>query len=64
MRYQPAAATIRLPHPKRHTSRSVRPQVARMLALRWQDQCCRYCSILTLAALARRRFTLFAIRPR
>ena len=64
MRYQPAAATICLPHPKRHVSRSVRPQVARVLALRWQAQCCRHCFILTLAALARCRFTLFAIRPR
>ena len=64
MRYQPAAATISLPHPKHHAARSVRPQVARRLVLGRRDQCCGHNPILTLAAPAGRRSTLSAIRHR
>lgn len=64
MRYQPAAATISLPHPKRQAARSVRPQVARRLVLGWRDQCCGHGPSLTLAAPACRRSTPSAIGHR
>lgn len=64
MRYQPAAATISLPHPKHHAARSVRPQVARPSALRWRHRRCGHGPSLTLAARARRRFTHSAVGHR
>ena len=64
MRYQPAAATISLPHPKHYAARSVRPQVARRLVLGWRDQCRGHGSSLMLAAAACRRPTPSAIRHR
>jgi len=64
MRYQPAAATISLPHPKHNVAPSVRPQVARRLVLCWRDQCRGHGPSLTLAALACGRSTLFTIKHR
>ena len=62
MRYQPAAATIRLPHPKHYAAPSVRPPVARWLVLFWRAQCRGHYPSLTLAALACRRSTLFTTK--
>jgi len=64
MRYQPAAATISLPHPKHHVARSVRLQVAWPSAPRWWYLCCGHGPSLTLAPRACRRSTHSAVGHR